>query len=312
VLLAVSVDLDEVGNYRAIHGLGPAQDCHLVYERAIARLRAWSGQQGFPLTWFVVGRDLERAPNAETIRALARGGDEMGCHSYHHRYDLTRRSPAEIRGDVRRGFAAVEQAAGRAPRGFRAPGYVVTSELLQVVAEEGFTYDSSVFPCPAYYGAKAAAIAVHAARGRRSSSLCDSPLVLRAPTRPYRVGASYWRPGSGLWEIPIQVTRCGRLPFIGTSLAVAGVTGARLLARGVAGEATVNLELHGIDALDVSDGLSELSRHQPDLRVPWRRKLQAIGEAIAWLRRRGYRCVKMADILGGDLRESAAPGHLVE
>jgi hypothetical protein len=48
---------------------------------------------------------------------------------------------------------------GRRPVGFRAPGYTITDGLFDVLAAEGFAYDSSVFPCPAYFAAKTAAIA---------------------------------------------------------------------------------------------------------------------------------------------------------
>jgi len=102
--------------------------------------------------------------------------------------------------------------------------------------------------------------------------------------------------GTGVCELPIQVTRRGRLPFIGTALSLAGPTGARMLARGVAGEPFVNLELHGIDALDASDGLQELAKHQRDLRVPWGKKLDAIGAAVKLLQTRGYACVRMDEL----------------
>ena len=45
--------------------------------------------------------------------------------------------------------------------GFRAPGYTITDEVFDVLAELGVAYDSSVFPCPAYWAAKAAAIGLH-------------------------------------------------------------------------------------------------------------------------------------------------------
>lgn len=297
MLLAVSVDLDEIANYREIHGLGSAVGSDAVYERAIPRLRDWARQHGIALTWFVVGRDLERPENAASVGVLAREGDELACHSYSHHYDLTRRTAPEMRSELDRGVAAIERVSRDRPRGFRAPGYVVTDTLLQLAAEVGFTYDSSVFPCPSYYALKAAAIAVHATRSRESKSIIDTPDVLRSPTRPYRVGRPYWYRGAGIWEIPVQVTRRARLPFIGTTLALAGPAGARLLSQGVVGEPTVNLELHGIDALDQGDGLSDLARFQPDLRIPWPKKLDAIGAAISSLRRHGYRCVRMVDLV---------------
>jgi hypothetical protein len=124
-------------------------------------------------------------------------------------------------------------------------------------------------------------------RGRASRSVLDTPSVLRAPSRPYRVGKPYWRTGSGMLELPIQVTPGARLPFIGTALVLAGSDGARLLTRTVLGETFVNLELHGIDFLGVEDDLAELALHQPDAKLPLARKLAALTATVELLREKG-------------------------
>jgi peptidoglycan/xylan/chitin deacetylase (PgdA/CDA1 family) len=296
VLLALSVDLDAIRHYRGIHGLPADAASDQVYALAVPRLSDWARQRSIALTWFCVGRDLEQPAAAETVRRLVSAGDELGCHSYSHHYDLTRRSFAEMRVEVERGVSVIERTARVKVSGFRAPGYVVTDTLLDLLRESGLAYDSSVFPCPSYYALKAAAIASMQARRQESKSIVDVPEVLRAPTSPYRVGRPYWYRGTGIWEIPIQVTRRARLPFIGTSLTIAGTMGARILANGVVGEPFVNLELHGIDALDQADGLEELAKKQRDLRIPWNRKLDAIDAAVTLLRGKGYACVRMDEL----------------
>jgi peptidoglycan-N-acetylglucosamine deacetylase len=296
MLLAVSVDVDATRHYRAAHGLGAGDADNLIYERAVPRLAHWARQRNLALTWFIVGQDLRVAANAEAVARLSAGGDELGCHTLSHHYDLTRRSFAEMRTEVEDGVLAIENATRAKVSGFRAPGYVVTDTLLALLRESGFSYDSSVFPCPAYYALKGAALAKLAVQRRVSKAILDVPDVLRAPTTPYRVGTPYWYRGTGIWEVPIQVTRKARLPFIGTSLTMAGTVGARLLAQGVVGEPFVNLELHGIDALDRSDGLAELAQHQRDLRIPWAKKLDAIDAAVSLLRGKGYACVRMDEL----------------
>jgi peptidoglycan-N-acetylglucosamine deacetylase len=304
VLLSVSVDLDEVAHYRALHGLPVSEATPSIYARAVPRLSEWANQRGVPLTWFAVGRDLERAENAESLALLARRGDELGCHSYSHFYDLTRRSFAEMRHEVELGIEAIERKTSAKVSGFRAPGYVVSDTLLDLLRESGLAYDSSVFPCPSYYALKAAAVAAHAARGRTSRAIVDAPDALRAPSVPYRVGRPYWFRGTGIWEVPIQVTRRARLPFIGTALTMGGPTGARLLARGVVGEPFVNLELHAIDVLDAEDGLADLTKHQRDVRIPWAKKLEAIDAAVGFLLRKGYSAVRMDELAARARRAS--------
>lgn len=301
-LASVSVDLDEIPNYFEIHGLGapPERSAGLVYDLAIDRLQALADAARVPLTLFAIGKDLGRPQAASRLRAARVAGHEIANHTLDHRYDLVRLGRAEIRRQIDEGATRIEAATGTRPEGFRAPGYTITDEVFDVLRELGAAYDASVFPCPAYFAAKTAAIGAIAARGRKSRSIVDTPHVLRAPTRPYRVraGEPYWRgrgAGDGLVEIPVQVTRGLRLPFIGTSVTLAGPARARWLARMCVGEPVVNLELHGIDVLDAEDGLGELRPHQPDVRVPHARKIDAILAVIEELRRAGYAFVTMRE-----------------
>ena len=294
-LCAISVDLDEIPFYHQIHGLDAPGDAssNAVFDIALERLQEFSRSQAIPLTLFVIGSTLERKENGAKLRALADAGHELGNHTFGHRYDLTRLDAATMRNEIEFAQDAIERATGHRPVGFRAPGYTVTDELLGLIELGGFLYDSSVFPCPAYWAAKGVAISAIRLRGRRSHSVLDTPRVLTAPTRPYRIGHPYWKRGGGLLELPIQVTRGPRLPFIGTTITVAGPLVAEQLARAVAGEPLVNLELHGIDVLDVNDGLERLVKFQHDVRVPHRRKLEALTAVVDTLRQAGHKFVRL-------------------
>lgn len=295
---SLSIDLDEIPCYHAIHGLpAPAPEAaHRVYDIAVARALELAEELGLALTLFVVTRDLDRAENKAELKRAAALGHELASHSHDHCYDLTRLPANERRRQLRVARDRLETLIGHAPRGFRAPGYLVTNALFDELADLGFSYDSSVFPCPAYYGAKAGAIGWHRLRGRRSKSLVDDPRMLLSPTQPYRLGRPYWRRGTGLVELPIQVTRGPRLPFIGTTLTLLGPQAARGLTRLVVGEPLVNLELHGIDFLAAGDApeLTELAQLQADLRVPWKRKRRVLVAVVEALAAAGHEWVTLA------------------
>ncbi len=296
-LCAVSVDLDEVPCYHAIHGLPMPEGraAHAVYDLGVPRCAELFSELGIPATFFVIGEDLAHEPAADAARALVERGHELGNHTQHHRYDLVRLGADRIRAEVRDAADAIDRATGTRPVGFRAPGYTITDEVFDVLRAEGYAYDSSVFPCPAYFGAKTAAISLIAMRGRTSRSIVDTPSVLRAPADPYVPGRPYWTRGAGaLVELPIGVTRWARLPFIGTSVALAGAAGARLLARQMVGRPLVNLELHGLDLLDAGDGLGSLSQHQRDLAITVSAKRAALRAAVSTLRDAGYAFVTLA------------------
>ena len=292
-LASVSVDLDEVRHYFALHGLPLAAPLHLVYERAIPRALDFARTLDISLTFFAVGRDLERHENAAILRDAAARGHEVGNHSLSHYYDLTRRPRSELEREVTLGADAIERAVGERPRGFRAPGYTMSDELFDVLAGAGVRYDSSVFPSPPYYAAKSAAMLASRLRGRKSSAIVAAPHVLRAPTRPYRVGRPFSSVGSGLRELPIQVTPKVRLPYIGTSLVMLGPDGARLFTRTLLGEPFVNLELHGFDFLGLDDGLGALAAHQPDAQLSRDRKLASLGAALELLKRHEFSFVRL-------------------
>lgn len=292
-IASLSVDLDEIPCYAAIHGLAMPEDASrdAVYAFAVERLANLFADERVDATFFVIGADVERRENSSVLRGLATAGHELGNHSFHHRYDLTRLGRETIRDEIDAATHVIEANTGATVEGFRAPGYTITDEVFGVLSELGFAYDSSVFPCPAYYGAKTSAIGWIRVRGRKSRSIVDDPRVLTAPADPYKVHTTYWKRGNGLLELPIGVTRdfTGRLPYIGTSVALSGDTGAKWLTKAIAGRPLVNLELHGIDASDaVDDGLTWLAPHQPDLRKTAREKLSALRTAIRTLRESGY------------------------
>ncbi len=297
-LAAISVDLDEIRCYAAIHGLAPVTEGaeRAIYRKALPRLRRLFGELDVRATFFAIGEDIDDE-NGAALRELVEEGHEVANHSLSHRYDLTRLPRRTIEREIREGADAIERATSVRPVGFRAPGYTITDEVFDVLGELGVRYDSSVFPCPAYYAAKVAAIQLIRARGRRSHSVIDDPRVLSAPANPYRVGRPYWRRsrvagGKSLIELPVGVTRGPRLPYIGTTVVLSGDRGARLLTRAIVGRPLVSLELHGIDLADAGrDGLEFLVPHQGDLRRGVDEKASALRAAIGELRRTGHRFI---------------------
>jgi peptidoglycan-N-acetylglucosamine deacetylase len=281
-LCAVSVDLDEIGLYRALHGL-PAvtAGAHAVYDVALARALELARAHRAPLTLFAVGRDLDRAESAERLAASA---SVVENHSQNHRYDLARLPPEAIAREIGEASARIADVTGRRPAGFRAPGYALSDAVLAAVAAEGLAFDASLLPSPAYYAAKLAAMGLVALRGRTSAAVLGDPALLFAPRHPHRRG--------GVVEIPMAVTRRARVPVIGTTLVLGG---ARLV-RGLRRDAVVSLELHGADFLDARDGLADLAAHQLDLRIAHEKKARALSAALAELASAGYRFVTLEEV----------------
>ena len=97
-------------------------------------------------TFFFVGWVAHEYPHL--VREVSARGHELACHSFWHRtvYSLT---PEEFREDTRTAVSAIEDAAGVRLCGYRAPSWSITRDCLwalDILAEQGFTYDSSIFP----------------------------------------------------------------------------------------------------------------------------------------------------------------------
>jgi polysaccharide deacetylase family protein (PEP-CTERM system associated) len=115
-------------------------------ERNTCRLLGLLGELNLRGTFFVLGWVAERYPGL--VREIAAGGHELACHSYWHRL-IYKLDPAEFREDTRRAKNIIEQISGQPVRGYRAPTYSVTDRsvwALEILAELGFTYDSSIYP----------------------------------------------------------------------------------------------------------------------------------------------------------------------
>lgn len=139
-------------------------------------------------TFFFLGWVAERYPNL--VRQARVLGHEIGCHSYWHRPIYTL-SPAEFREDTYRAKCVIEDAAEIRIMGYRAPSFSLisgTEWAVDILAETGFTYDSSVHPI--------------------AHDLYDNR---DAPRHPHRFTSA------SLLEIPISTIRLGRknLPFGG-------------------------------------------------------------------------------------------------
>jgi hypothetical protein len=299
-ICCLTIDLDEIRCYHGIHGLDPPAEevAAAVYRRALPRIARFLEEQQIPATLFAVGRDLEAVEDAaDVLRGLLARGCEVGNHTWSHRYDLTLLGPEEQAVEVDRGAEAIERALGVRPRGFRAPGYNVHLGLLDQLEDREYDYDSSVFPCPAYYLARAAAIGIKGMRGRPSASILGDPRVLLASGEPYRVGRDgVWSKGDGICELPISVLTPLRIPFIGTSLMLLGQMGTAVLARAAVRTRFANLELHGIDFVDGDgDGVGYLAEHQPDLKVPLTRKLEILERVVRLLTDGGMEPMVLAD-----------------
>ena len=103
-------------------------------------------EHGAKATFFALGWIADELP--EIIREVVSRGHEVASKGYYHR-SIGEMSPAEFREDILRSKEAIERASGTRVQGYRiARGWFSPDDLwaLDILAEEGFAYDSSLRP----------------------------------------------------------------------------------------------------------------------------------------------------------------------
>lgn len=145
----LTVDVEEYFQVSAFESV-VARACWQDYESRVGRsvdtileLMEHAGAKG---TFFVLGWIAEHNP--DVVRAIAAGGHEIASHGWDHRR-IPAQSRDEFRHSVRRSKELLEDITGNEVIGFRAPSFSVLPGhewALDVLLEEGYSYDSSLFP----------------------------------------------------------------------------------------------------------------------------------------------------------------------
>ncbi|MDW7774281.1 MAG: DUF3473 domain-containing protein [Desulfobulbaceae bacterium] len=145
----LTIDVEDYYQVSAFENIIAKDDWNSYPSRVVDNTRkilSLLDANGVKATFFILGWTAGKHP--ELVREISGKGHEIGCHSFFHRlvYDL---SPDEFREDTKQAKDILEQLTGRKVIGYRAPSYSVTSRslwALDILAELGFEYDSSIFP----------------------------------------------------------------------------------------------------------------------------------------------------------------------
>jgi hypothetical protein len=184
---AVHVDLDGASDIFRAHGWPYSAPDDPLFDSGLRGFLDLFAEANVKATLFVVAQDVRDPAKRALLDSAARGGHEIASHSLTHRH-LPTLSSRDKRAEIFESKALLEDAFGIRVHGFRAPGYQLDRECLELLAAAGYRYDSSAF-----------ATTAHAAR-------LQLPIEsLTAPGRPL--------PGSDLIEWPMPDHRPSPVPF---------------------------------------------------------------------------------------------------
>lgn len=219
---ALTVDVEDYFHVAALAS-GIHRDTWAAREsRVVAnteKLLAMFDEFGVRGTFFVLGWVAERHPRL--VRAIAARGHEIACHGFSHRL-VYEQSPAEFHDETRRAKQLIEDITGAPVLGYRAASYSIVRQslwALDMLAELGFVYDSSIFPVRHdRYGIHDAPRIPHRLTTPNGASLAEWPLSTAKV-----LGMNVPVAGGGYFRLfPYWLTRAGlasinrreRRPFI--------------------------------------------------------------------------------------------------
>lgn len=110
------------------------------------KLLALFSEKNIKATFFVLGWVADRYP--DIVKAIVAEGHEVASHGYTHQLVYSQ-TPQVFRQESERSKKLLEDQSGRAVEGYRAASYSITQKslwALDILAELGFTWDSSIFP----------------------------------------------------------------------------------------------------------------------------------------------------------------------
>jgi polysaccharide deacetylase family protein (PEP-CTERM system associated) len=149
VLNALTFDVEDYFHVSALAGSVDRADWESMPRRVVRNTEALLdllAASNVHATFFFLGWVADRHP--ELVRRVAAAGHEIACHGYSHKlvYEQER---AEFREETRRSKSLLEDQIQRPVQGYRAASYSITRRsmwALDILAEAGFAYDSSIFP----------------------------------------------------------------------------------------------------------------------------------------------------------------------
>ncbi len=154
-------------------------------------------------TFFVLGKVAETEP--VLIRRIAQAGHEIASHGMSHTM-ISRLTPDQFRQEAATSKTMLEDLVGQEVTGYRAPTFSITRQTawaLDILADVGFRYDSSIFPIRHdRYGVPGAPADVHIAVGPGGGRIYEiPPLTRRVLGMNFPVGG-----GGYLRLLPVHIT----------------------------------------------------------------------------------------------------------
>ncbi len=218
-ILNISIDVDNIHHYLKARRLTLDKTVNYdsIYQFAIPRMLDIFEEYNIRATFFIIGEDAKKYP--EIIKKIHAQKHEIANHTNNHFQHFLRLSKEEKRKEIKDCNKILEDIIGEKIIGFRAPGWNIDSTLIEILNDEKFIYDSSVFPSKITPLINIYNVITN--RGKMPLTLGENYKIGFASKKPYKPNKEkFWKNDDyqKLIEFPITVVPFFNLPFLGSSL----------------------------------------------------------------------------------------------
>lgn len=216
----ISIDVDTLHSIFKGQNLAPnAKYDWSEFEEGLTNILGFFEERNIKATLFCVGYDFTINKNQELIRNVHTRGHEIANHTMNHTQGLRLLPLVNKEKEIAEFEEICNSTIGEKPIGFRAPGWNIDEEILQILRRRSYRYDSSIFPTflmpimkfMHYFAMKSRPYPDRTTMGKLSYMFC--------PIEPYRTDISSFHKGeNGIREFPISVSPRLRFPLFATML----------------------------------------------------------------------------------------------
>jgi len=145
-LASISLDLDNLWAYLKVKEDSRWMQLPSYFEFFIPYVLDILDETNLKITFFIVGQDADQSENKDLLKEIVNRGHEVANHSYYHEPWLCQYSQEKLEHEILIAEEKIYEATGQHPIGFRGPGFAWSPQLLQLLSERNYLYDSTTFP----------------------------------------------------------------------------------------------------------------------------------------------------------------------
>lgn len=244
--LSITIDVDTVSSLFPEHNVRDN-----TFLNGLERFLDIFRQFNINATFFIVGKDTHSQENIEILKKINDAGHEIANHTMNHEQGFYLLSKEHKLHEIEENEKAIKNNIDVNVSGFRAPGWNIDRETIQILSEKNYLYDSSIFPTSVMPAAKL----MHYLSTRNLSSKSQRTTMgpisnMFSRSKIHVVSTDNNDLKNDICEYPLSTTSFLRFPFFGTIIFEYGMLYFKTFYRLIKNRKRVNFSLHLAELCD--------------------------------------------------------------